>query len=214
MTSAHTQGKAILVLGWMGNTGYICAAQPGSARVSPFAPRPVTTSGHHHATQLSCSLKQQDYLPVYRKKPLAHVNVQSYQFSSGASWVTMLHAWRLLCLALWQSCSLCILTQHRYSEILIHHHLNISFFHTQHLESVCEKAILIYKGIIYQRMVTCRGLVSGLFLGTATVLWKLPSSSATGIFKMELVRRFWTGKEEKTRNIFQSLRRTIWVWTH
>lgn len=31
----------------------------------------------------------------------------------------------------------------------------------------------------------------------ANVLWKLPSSSDTGIFKMELVRRFWTGKEKK-----------------
>ena len=93
-TSARTQGKAILVLGWMGNTGCICAGQTGSARVSPLALRPVTTSGHHHTTQLSCSPKQQSHLQeAYRKKPLAHVNSQSYQFNTGASWVTMHHTW-------------------------------------------------------------------------------------------------------------------------
>lgn len=92
-TSACTQGKVILVLGWTGNTGGIYAGQLGSARVSALVPRLVTSSAHHHTTQLSHSWEQQSHLKeVYGKKPLAPVNSQSYQFNTGDSWVTMPYA--------------------------------------------------------------------------------------------------------------------------
>lgn len=64
---------------------------------------------------------------------------------------TRLHVFSFLalpCLASWHCCSHCTFMLHKQSEILSHTHLNMSFFHTQNLKSVCEKAIHIY-GCIY-----------------------------------------------------------------
>lgn len=44
--------KAILMLGWMGNTGHTCASQAVlESLLSP--PRALTSSGHHYTTQIS-----------------------------------------------------------------------------------------------------------------------------------------------------------------
>lgn len=44
-------GKAIQVLGWMGNTGHICASQ--AVIKSLLSPQGQSGSGHHHTTQIS-----------------------------------------------------------------------------------------------------------------------------------------------------------------
>lgn len=130
----------------------LAASAPDSRAVpaSPLAPRPVTSSGHHRTPQLSCSLKQQSHpQEVYRKKASGLVLNPTNLTLEPDELQCPTH--RVLpFLASWHCCSFRVLMLHGYSEIPNHVHLNVSFFHTQNLKLVCEKAIyeciFIYKG--------------------------------------------------------------------
>lgn len=136
-------GKAILMLGWMGSTGHTCASQAvlesllspqGQSQVLATTTTPLKSPKQQCHPQKACGKK-----PLWSTLILSPINstlhpaeLQNPTHRAGPS------------LASWLCCSHWALMLHRQSEILIHIHLNIAFFHTQNLKSACEKVIYIY----------------------------------------------------------------------